>query len=1115
MARDDWKQAARHALTVRPIRPTINRFFGDPGTAAQLLPLAQSLLGGLLARLALGGINQGAHSVTLGDGSAIRVITNSGINIIEISVPTIQELIVPSSGFYYQFIATGDPVQIYTSGLFSAIKGSAVAVKLPGMASPFDPTQLNPVATGSMLEEIGTEPVSESNQTISRIKNITQVQLVPEPSYYSAPDPAFQLSNTQLLYSWSSIPGQVFNAGAYMLAPSFRDTDKFYDLPPTTLQGTTAESRMPDADWPHDACIRTVSSNQYGTRQFIVMVDASSRFYCWPTQYANSSTDYLYPEDSPYIIQAIKTNVDDAQVVSVTPPFPSWVYVPDGQRRDTDPEGVNSGEPRYPWRFHPAGTKAVGIALKRESLGAKRIYGRTLVTKSDIPFEEVDTGVNLEVAANQRPAPINYQGPIKSDWPGYVEFAINITITGPNREDFLFSLTLTRHQQATATRYPIAADYLTPVYGGWPAHTDEADAGDLIVMDLKSYIDQRSQTWIDREPGYKGSTAEKVRQSWVIVRNEESGSEIRKFLTRDNPQDFRVKQYDLNLSGLKTHTGTLKHIDLSTLSFVYQVRKRKYDVDPAPYATVTGRDYDTNWNNFKVRQRWRSEETGVRYYALNEIVLEDRGGLDLGLWEGLDDIDLFSQPIQISPLETGIKWLWSRSIVDGDSYPDRHWLVQYIPGYWYRAGVGHEAMSDVFRDGTNPVIGIMPDNHAPNILLKYMATLSATTTGDQVYRIREQAAGNYVAFSAGYSVDGNPPIEGYVDTYAWSTTDYSPVAISGLRTDIRYRLGEGVQTVDESYFDNVLVPWFIECFNDLVTGYEIAPNRSDSATVSVYHGQHVLTDDGIKQYCENKSFSFTYAQNKVEVSNKPGYSPRFGYGGGSPQGLFPEVFFAKGGNYTYDPEEFYRVGIDSVALNNPNLRVYGYPIGAEWMMREWNHAVVLDANFSLCVHPSGYYAGAMMTPCCNQPQPDTSLFSRYVYHEFSPSAYVDLYNEPHFNDFPYNHGVGGATVNVPENQFTFADASFSYIYEPSPAEFEFIPIDIIGRVGHVETTSHQSLLEQAYGHVFGISAPGVSITITDYQYIPQKIVGGENSPIYDETLNFLRPRWNGSMLFSN
>lgn len=1023
-------------------------------------------------------------------------------------------------GLRYQFITTGDTVQHYSSvGDFMTSKGSAVALKLPAPSKPFDVAALTPSATGSMLEEVNGE-ISAALGSISRIKNVAQIQLIPEPAYYAGVE--FKPGNPQMLASWASVPGRIYNAGVYMLAPAFSPSDKFYDLPPTLIKNATAESRMPDADWPHDACMVTVNSGEFGARRFIVMVDASSRFHCWPTEYDNAATEYLYPVDSPYIPQAIKTNVADAQVISLIPPFPSWVHIPVGQRRDTDtPSTVNSGEPRYVWRFHPAGTKVVGIVLKRESLGEKRIYGRTLAVQSILPFEEVDTGHDLEIDTTLRDATavLDYSGPIQSDWPGYVEFSLDLAITGAAREDFTFSMTLTRQQPASATRYPIAADYLSPVQGGWEGRA-EAAVGDLIVMDMASYIDGAARLWIDREPGYKGSTIDKVRQSWAVVRNEETATEIRRFLTRDNPENFRVRQVALNLDELSAYTGALAHVDLSTLSFVYRARKRRYSVDSTPFITVTGRDYSPYYNNFKVRQRWRDEETGVRYFVFNTQVLEDRGGMDLSLLNDIDAIGLFSDPIQFSPLTTAVKWLWSRSIIGGNAYPDRHWLLQYIDSSPYYKGVYYNLVGDIFSDGNNTPYAVMPEAQAGNILLKYLAPLSDGTTGDQVYRVSVTVPQGGLVFSANYSYDGNYPAAGAIDFYGQGDAIYGYEPIPGYLTDIKSRLAEGLQTADAAYFDDVLVPWFAEAVQDFLSRYTLATVSEQPYTVEVEQYDFATQINGVSYYyCEDYSHSSTYAVNQVTAAAKPGYSPVLDrYGGTFYTGrVFPKDFFFAGGSSLYDREEYYRVGINDSGLNHPNLRVYDYPIGAEWMMREWHQAFPLDANFSLCVHPSGYYAGAMIAPCCTTPQPDGLLYSRYVYDQYVAAGYSDFYHEPHFNDWSYNHAFG-STVTLSMFQFTNADATYSHAHLPSAADFGFIEVDTVSRIGQAESTTHAALLESAYSHSFSLPTPTVAVFISSGDYAIRKTIvyaGGEKTlDFYDDSLTFYEPRINGSMLFS-
>lgn len=83
MPRDEnfsnWRRQANNSLNTRNVQPAIKTFRGDPELAAGYLPLANVLLGDLVHRLALGGIEQGARQVKLADGTLIKVLVNSGI----------------------------------------------------------------------------------------------------------------------------------------------------------------------------------------------------------------------------------------------------------------------------------------------------------------------------------------------------------------------------------------------------------------------------------------------------------------------------------------------------------------------------------------------------------------------------------------------------------------------------------------------------------------------------------------------------------------------------------------------------------------------------------------------------------------------------------------------------------------------------------------------------------------------------------------------------------------------------------------------------------------------------------------------------------------------------
>lgn len=92
---DDWRERAKDSLNVRASSKgewAAKRFKGDPGLAVAYLPLANQILGAVTNQLALGGISYGHRRVALPNGVVIRVIRNGTDNLIEIDVPSTEEL---------------------------------------------------------------------------------------------------------------------------------------------------------------------------------------------------------------------------------------------------------------------------------------------------------------------------------------------------------------------------------------------------------------------------------------------------------------------------------------------------------------------------------------------------------------------------------------------------------------------------------------------------------------------------------------------------------------------------------------------------------------------------------------------------------------------------------------------------------------------------------------------------------------------------------------------------------------------------------------------------------------------------------------------------------------
>lgn len=978
--------------------------------------------------------------------------------------------------FRYQFITTLQENSLYTDADgFSLLNGSAVSVKLKAAQGVMN---YSAKATGSTTEILpdGTEPITNIRDT-QRVKAPVQVQLIPEPVYagYSATGLDKPKKYAQLMHSWASVQGVIYNAGFYMPAPTFNDADKGYDAAPSVITGTSSESRMPDADWPHSACIVTIESESYGSRRFIVLVDASSTFYCWPTTYENAADGYLYPVDSPYIEQAIKTNVSSDITQSVSPPFPAWVYVPVGQRRDTDwPATVNSGEPRYNWKFHPLGTHVVGTVLKRTAFAAT-VKGRTTSTLTYLPFTEVYIDalkINPSRFSEIRGSTQTYDGDPKFDLPGWVEFSLDIVITGPDPEDFTFGMTLTREQAADATHYPIAADYLSPIVDGWDAQGIVGSPGDLVVLDLASYVDDRSLVWIARNCGYLGDTEYKVRQTWATVNNiDASDTELMRFLIKDQPSDFDLGRYRLDAPELTTYAGRFVHIELSRLSFVYFAKLSKYTVDTSAYTHgYSSRNPVSGSILFDCRQRWESSETGIRYLVFGNKVHEARGGNDFSLWDEIDGLSIADGLTRFSPVETGTRWINYETA----RLHRRHWLAGDLPDIDTTKKLV-EAMAPItkvyfFDTETENYITIysfakrvmIDDTQLPDAALKAMAALSNGTVGE-TYTMPD-------SITEIESSNGLP----HPNTILTWTLD--SIVHHTQQTDIKSKLSVGCSSIDSSYFD-VLVGWFYELWDRhfLKGSYE--------ATL-------------LSEPLGTKPWSFSTTTN-------PGYSPMSAYMNTKALASQDEPIFYS---------DFDRI-FETYNAANKHHRVHGYPIGSEWMLREWYSAVEVDRNFSLATCPEGFYAGHVWMPSISGRIAKNTLLVDKTYAK-----------EPYF--LP----VGSSYASTFSLQATYVIKSdvipclnqynlyYVYYNVPETTQLSMTDVDLIGHING-EKTSHSEAYQIAYQHELDIATPSVRFTADpDKGYIYENGVNYDGDMVWSDMLENVSilnaPRKNGSMLFS-
>ncbi len=222
-----------------------------------------------------------------------------------------------------------------------------------------------------------------------------------------------------------------------------------YDFAPTLFEETLpnqGRTLAPASDWYQSAAYVEVN----GTR-FVVMVDGDNVFYCYPT---GGYPPVLQPGQDPLIGQ--KGNVPAAYVKSQACPWPAEVAASLAPIGHGSPVSADNLRPL--WSFAPDGTRAACIAAVREAQ-----WGHSAI------FDDAGTKVT----------------DIQEDYPVLVEVAFAVAVTGPNPEDFSFSVALAATLDARTDRVcPVAVGYaVRPMLGG------AVDVGDLLLLEYRHYTD--------------------------------------------------------------------------------------------------------------------------------------------------------------------------------------------------------------------------------------------------------------------------------------------------------------------------------------------------------------------------------------------------------------------------------------------------------------------------------------------------------------------------------------------------------------------------------------------------------------------------------------------------
>jgi len=1086
-----------------------------------------------------------------------------------------------TGGLYYQFITTGYPIATNADGNgFTTYKGSAVSVALHQIkdSSSWVVADLKPKATGSTLESLPTvppTPPSGEMSLISRVPNVQQTQLIPEPVYRYYEDSSND-KYKQLAYSSASQNGVIYNAGYYMLTPSFNSGDIGYDLPPTTIKGRNTESRMPDTDWPHDACRVTVRTEPFGSRDFIVMVDAHGEFYCWPTEYDNSKSDFLYPSNSPYLSQAIKTNVDSSQVKSVQPILPDWVYAPVGERRDTDWPSTNTGEPRYVWRFHPQGTKVVGSVLSRiefnedvyATRGAYRFgiasitpgyltimfdkyvpiitsnatmfvigfqvlpntrvvierdepivfrgrYGDggkisaevdflyyanasmdvttpasgmtvlsltvvdrpsywNLNTYSRPPFESPSAGSLFFL--NEMPtilygeSKINnyYSNPragdslvtIKFDAPGFVEYAITITLTGPERTDFTFSLTELNNQQPDNDHYIINSGYLSPTVGDWSGYDNSSWVGQLLTADLECYYDNDSKEYQTKTNlGYADELEELDRQSILRIKAYESNTILLSFIINYQPLGFKRLQYSVDeATTTYYYKGKLAHLDLSTLSFIYSVEKTVFSLTDEPTGTEFCIEANPNIVISKTKQRWSTKTTGVRVYCFGKVVYEsadfDWTAYDLLLDETINPLHRVNYDLVDRRYVGRVGTLGLIKIMAYHSF--RSALVaRNNNGYYYWDIMDVSSFRSI----------LLSKNYIRSIK-QILAKSMGTTLGGFVSQLINPS-----------SYDPLP--QEFVDAFNDNMEIEMDLFLSAHLPDYQVSLWEfAIDSAIETMSD---------CFN-----------KTDGATLATTIANEV-----------SNGFWVSAIYNlKWRIASR--YDNFYGMKhGGKIECVRTFVTAA-------DNAQFLACG------GAGQLHINNYPIGKEWLFNEWFNAIEDQASRQLSVCPEGYYAIYRKQPVVKNPISDLVLFYKQFNSDSTPiKTSRFIYSTYQYSSF---------------NPYTI---SYNIDHRPITDDFGYVTIDQIGHCDFSTTTSHNELYKIAFDKQMDtqVNDPSIKINIETYDGAYGRVIGySGTAERYSETYHkytilyynvidkeqlFFNgydlvdyPRHNGAMLFS-
>lgn len=395
-----------------------------------------------------------SHKMYKFGGVTIRVknvfspTINSGIGVEQIS-GGICKVFIESSGdkFTYQFFGTLDYVykdyfDVENYGLSrSFIRGYLTVVTTTVDAADEYKLLLKSTPLLSNVEYLNENgrPVWAANVSPMPdvVHQFSMVKPFHQPDSFGA---YYQYTNNSaginpwVLSQWAAASpchALYFNSGSNSVISSYVDVG--YDFSPSVFRRKSGVDQVPDADFYQRAVLVRIANEQYGGRMFVIMYDATHRFYCYPV----GVREIEYIDTISY--RGIKTNVEDRYVKSQACPWPEWVNLEAWGRA----AGENPDPPiamrRLPvWQFSADGLKAACVVSHRDSAWEDGLY----------------TSASLFSSTGEE------RWKIQEDYPGMVEVLFAISITGSNEEDFTFTIELgTTSYSKTDSILPIAVGY--------------------------------------------------------------------------------------------------------------------------------------------------------------------------------------------------------------------------------------------------------------------------------------------------------------------------------------------------------------------------------------------------------------------------------------------------------------------------------------------------------------------------------------------------------------------------------------------------------------------------------------------------------------------------------